>query len=110
MLEEEAEEIQKQTDINTNEFCFEITDQQPYMFEMKTPHDEKCFFLKQNDCSIYSFRPMICRFYPFELKFDQEQQKYVFNATAECPALNQGKRLTQAYFKRLFWLAEEKLL
>jgi Fe-S-cluster containining protein len=110
MLESEASEIQKQTSININNFCFEIINQQPYMFEMKKQHSEKCFFLKQNLCSIYDFRPLICRFYPFELKFDEKQQKYVFTATTECPALNHGKRLTQTYFKTLFWLAEEKLL
>ncbi|MDR0797394.1 MAG: YkgJ family cysteine cluster protein [Nitrososphaerota archaeon] len=110
MLKNEAKEIQKQTSISINEFCFEITAQQPYELEMKKPHNGKCFFLKDNMCSVYSFRPMICRFYPFELKFDEKQLKYVFTATAECPALNQGKRLTQTFFKMLFWLAEEKLL
>jgi len=110
MLENESKEIQKQTNIDVNNFCFEITDQQPYKFEMKKPHNDKCFFLKHNECSIYGFRPMICRFYPFELKFDEKQQKYVFTATAECLALNQGKRLTQMYFRKLFWLAEEQLL
>ncbi|MCL2288191.1 MAG: YkgJ family cysteine cluster protein [Candidatus Bathyarchaeota archaeon] len=110
MLESEVIEIQNQTKINLNEFCFEITYQQPYKFEMIKTHNEKCFFLKQGNCSIYDFRPLICRFYPFELKFDEKQQKYVFTATVECTSLNHGKRLTQAYFKRLFWLAEEKLL
>ena len=77
---------------------------------MKKQQDNKCFFLKHNTCSIYNFRPLICRFYPFELKFDEKQQKYAFTTTTECPALNQGKRLTKIYFKTLFWLAEEKLL
>jgi Fe-S-cluster containining protein len=110
ILENEAEEIRKQTNSNINDFCFEIKDQQPYRFEMEKQQDGKCFFLKQNTCNIYNFRPLICRFYPFELKFDEKQQKYVFTATTECPAVNHGKRLTQMYFKTLFWLAEEKLL
>ena len=109
MLESEVQEIQKQTGLSISEFCFEITDKYPYMFEMKLL-DSKCFFLKHDGCSIYTFRPMICRFYPFELKFDAIQQKYVFTATTECPALNHGKRLTQADFKVLFWLAEKNLL
>jgi Fe-S-cluster containining protein len=110
MLENEAIKIQKQTNININDFCFGNTNQQPYKFEMKKQYDNKCFFLKHNVCSIYNFRPLICRFYPFELKFDEKQQKYVFTATVECPALNHGKRLTQMYFKTLFWLAEEIML
>jgi Fe-S-cluster containining protein len=110
MLESEAQEIQEKTGIKHEEFCFEIAGKQPYVFEMKKPLEGKCFFLKPEGCSIYGFRPMICRFYPFDLKFDEDQQKYVFTATAECPALNQGKLLTQLDFKQLFWLAEKKLL
>jgi Fe-S-cluster containining protein len=107
MLKHEAQEIQKQTELDIATFCFEIHDKQPYMFAMKLSYD-KCFFLKPDGCSIYNFRPMICRFYPFELKFDETQQTYTFTATPECPALNQGKRLTQTDFKLLFWLAEKK--
>jgi len=111
MLESEAQEIQKQTELNIEIFCSEIPNKQPYKFEMKlSVDDSKCFFLKPDGCSIYNFRPLICRFYPFELKFDETQQTYTFTATPECPALNQGKRLTQTYFKLLFWLAEKKLL
>jgi Fe-S-cluster containining protein len=111
MLESEAHEIHKQTNLNIATFCSNIQDKQPYLFEMKLS-DGKCFFLKPNGCcNIYNYRPMICRFYPFELKFDEEQQIYVFTATSECPALNQdGKRLTLTDFKLLFWLAEKKLI
>jgi Fe-S-cluster containining protein len=110
MLESEAQEIQDKTGLNREEFCVEVSDKQPYTFEMKKLQDGKCFFLKPDGCSIYGFRPLICRFYPFELKFDDNQQKYVFTATTECPALNRGRRLTKVDFDRLFWLAEEKLL
>jgi Fe-S-cluster containining protein len=112
MLESEAQEIHEQTKLDIEEFCSKIIDKQPYIFEMKLP-DGKCFFLKPDDgyCSIYDYRPIICRFYPFELKFDEAQQTYVFTATSECPILNQrGKRLTQIDFKLLFWLAEKKFL
>jgi len=110
MLESELQEIQEQTGLSRDEFCFEVANKQPYIFEIKKIQEGKCFFLKPDGCSIYDFRPMICRFYPFELKFDEIQQKYMFTATTECPALNQGKRLTQADFRLLFWLAEKRLL
>jgi Fe-S-cluster containining protein len=112
LLESEAQEIQEQTKLDITVFCSKLPDKQPYIFEMKLSND-KCFFLKPDDgyCSIYNYRPLICRFYPFELKFDETQQTYVFTATSECPVLNQGgKRLTQIDFKLLFWLAEKKLL
>jgi Fe-S-cluster containining protein len=109
MLDSEVEEIQERTGKRRDEFCIEIFDKLPYRFEMKKAQDGKCVFLKPEGCNIYGFRPMVCRFYPFELKFDEAQQKHVFSATTECPALNQGKHLTLADFKRLFWLAQEKL-
>jgi Fe-S-cluster containining protein len=109
MLEKESHEIQDKTGLTRDGFCIEIFDKLPYKFEMKKQVDGKCVFLKPEGCSIYGFRPMICRFYPFELKFDEAKQKHVFTATAECPALNQGKHLTLMDFKRMFWLAQERL-
>jgi Fe-S-cluster containining protein len=111
LLENEAQEISEQTKLDIDTFCSTISDKSPYMFEMNLSNG-KCPFLKPDGCcNIYNYRPMICRFYPFELKFDEEQQTYVFTATSECPALNQnGKRLTQIDFKLLFWLAEKKLI
>jgi Fe-S-cluster containining protein len=112
MLESEAQEIQEQTKLDIATFCSKNPDKQPYIFEMKLSNG-KCFFLKPDDgyCNIYNYRPLLCRFYPFELKFDDTQQTYVFTATSECPILNQGgKHLTQIDFKLLFWLAEKKLL
>jgi Fe-S-cluster containining protein len=109
MLDSEAQEIQDKTSLDLGEFCFEVSDKQPYKFEMKKAQDGKCLFLKPEGCSIYSFRPLICRFYPFELKFNEELQKYAFIVTLECPAVNQGKLLCEFDFKKLFWLAQERL-
>jgi len=110
MLESEAQEIQRKTGLKREEFCFEIQNTEPYRFEMKKAEKGKCLFLEPNGCSIYEFRPLICRFYPFELKFDEALQKYAFTATLECPTINEGKLLTQTDFKRLFWLAQDRLL
>lgn len=109
MLESEAREIQEKTGLDLGEFCFEVPDKQPYMFEMKKHEDGKCVFLKPDGCRVYGFRPLICRFYPFELKFDENKQTYVFNPTIECPAINQGKLLEENDFRKLFLLAQERL-
>ena len=109
MLESEAKEIQEKTGLDLGEFCFEVFDKQPYRFEMKKQADGKCLFLKSEGCRIYDLRPLICRFYPFELKFDDDKQAYVFNPTSECPAINQGKLLNEKDFRKLFLLAQEKL-
>jgi Fe-S-cluster containining protein len=109
MLESEASEIQEKTGLNLGEFCLKVSDKHPYRFEMKKQADRKCLFLKPEGCCIYEFRPLICRFYPFELKFDEVKQAYVFNPTVECPAINQGKLLNENDFRKLFMLAQERL-
>ena len=76
---------------------------------MKKSSEGKCVFLKDNRCSIYPSRPLICMFYPFELKFTENKQSHSFDFTVECPGINQGNVLTKTDFKRLFDAAQERL-
>jgi hypothetical protein len=48
-------------------------------------------------------------FYPFELKFDKDQNLHVFDFTLECPGINQGKVFQEKDFKKFFKLAQERL-
>jgi len=109
LLDSESTEIAKKTDLDANKFSHEITGWQPYMREMIKDPEGKCVFLKDNACIIYDYRPLICRFYPFELKFNQDIRQYEFTATLECPAINKGKRFDETEFKKLFHLAQERL-
>jgi Fe-S-cluster containining protein len=80
----------------------------PYSYEMKkTAEDGKCVFLEKNHCAIYSMRPLICRFYPFELKI-AANQKHKFRYTDECPGMGKGKMLGKNYFGKLLQLARAK--
>ncbi len=49
-------------------------------------------------------------FYPFELKFDDDKVLHVFSFTTECPTIGTGKSFDEIDFKRLFELAQERLL
>jgi Fe-S-cluster containining protein len=109
LLESEVKEISEKTGKKAADFCVEIEGSSPYGFEMRKQQDGKCVFLKNNQCTIYDFRPLICRFYPFELKFSEEQECYLFKVTLECPGVDLGKCLEEVDFKKLFALAEEKL-
>ncbi len=109
LLESEANEISTETGLPKRDFTKQITDKAPYYYEMKKDQEGKCFFLKKRQCSIYVLRPLICRFYPFELKFDKEKNKHVFNFTFECPEIGEGKRMTEKSFEELFLLAQERL-
>ncbi len=107
LLRAEAEQIATATLQSTSEFTVEIRDKAPYSYEMKKTEDGKCVFLENNCCTIYTVRPLICRFYPFELKMAQDQ-KYTFLYTPECSGINKGPMLDENYFRKLFRLARAK--
>ena len=109
LLTSEAQKIAKETSLPPADFSVEIQDKQPYSYEMKKA-EGKCFFLKENQCTIYTLRPLICRFYPFQLTFNKDQETHVFYFTLECPAINEGKVLKRKDFEMLFLLAQERLL
>jgi Fe-S-cluster containining protein len=107
LLRTEAEQIAKTTLQPISKFAVKIKNRTPYSYEMKKREDGKCVFLEKELCTIYSLRPLICRFYPFELKV-LHNQKYTFLYTEECPGINKGRLLSESYFKRMFQLARSK--
>jgi Fe-S-cluster containining protein len=107
LLRTEAEQIAKATLQPTSEFTVKIKDKAPYSYEMKKTEDGKCVFLENNCCTIYAVRPLICRFYPFELKI-AHSGKYTFLYTSECSGINKGPILSKSYFRKLFRLARAK--
>ncbi len=109
LLETEADAISAETGLPIEVFADEVA-HAPYVYEMKKPSEGKCFFLKNNRCIIYEHRPLICRFYPFELHFDADKDTHVFNYTLECPTINKGKEMTKKDFEELFLLAKQRLL
>ena len=109
LLRSEAQQIVTETSCSISNFCIEIFDKSPYCYEMKKSEDGKCFFLKENQCTIYPLRPLICMFYPFQLTFDKEKNVHVFDFTFECPAINHGRTMCEKDFERLFELARQRL-
>jgi Fe-S-cluster containining protein len=109
LLETEAKRITAQTSQSKADFCVPINGKLPYSYEMKKTSGGKCIFLKQNRCTIYSLRPLICRFYPFQMTFDKDKDLYVFDFTVECPQINQGKIMSGKEFEELFKLAQKYL-
>ncbi len=109
LLEAEAKKIASHTSQLIPDFSGEIKDKLPYVYEMKKISEGKCVYLKDNQCSIYPLRPLICMFYPFELKFDEKKGLHNFEFTLECPGINQGKVFHEKDFKKMFKLAQESL-
>jgi Fe-S-cluster containining protein len=109
LLETEAKKIAAHTSCSISDFSREINDKFPYIYEMKKTNEGKCVQLKDNQCCIYPLRPLICMFYPFELKFDEKKGMHNFDFTVECPGINQGKVFLEKDFRKLFKLAQESL-
>lgn len=109
MIKSEAHDIAVQTGQQPEDFCIEVSAIQPYVYEMKKTSEGKCVFLRDNQCSIYQLRPLICRFYPFELKFDLQLNRHIFNYTLECPGINFGGVMRERDFLNLFLQATKKL-
>ena len=108
LLTSEAEQISTATSQPIAKFAEKINGKAPYNYEMKkTLENGKCVFLAKNRCTIYPLRPLICRFYPFELKV-AANGKHQFLHTAECPSIGKGKTLNINYFENLFQLAHVK--
>ena len=105
LLPQEAEQIEKTALQSTERFAVKINGVEPYNYEMKKRvEDGKCIFLENDRCTIYAARPLICRFYPFELKSSCDG-RYSFLFTEECPGIGKGGILGKDYFRKIFRLA-----
>jgi Fe-S-cluster containining protein len=96
----EADRVSQKTSKSITEFANRIENHEPYVYEMTKDEGGKCTFLKDNTCTIHQLRPLVCRFYPFELK-DVGNNEHVFAYTSECPCIGKGRRLTRSYFEKL---------
>jgi Fe-S-cluster containining protein len=109
LTQKDAEHVANATRREIGSFCTPTPENAPYIYEMNKNPEGKCVFLQANQCTIYEARPLICRFYPFQLSMDFDGV-YVFEATAECPVVGAGgKRLDGAFFRGLFELARKRL-
>lgn len=101
MLKTEAEKIANKTRMRLESFAEKVKDFEPYAYKMRKTADGKCIFLNKNQCTIYAYRPLICRFYPFELK-ETNSGAYLFACTKECPGIGKGGTLKRSFFEKLF--------
>jgi Fe-S-cluster containining protein len=108
MIEVEARSISEATLQPIVTFANRIEGRAPYVYEMRKNQTGKCVFLNEDFCSVYALRPLVCRFYPFELK-PKERGGHLFSFTDECPGIGEGKRLTLEEFRDLIREAKDRL-
>ena len=112
LLKSDAERIATHTNRKVDTFVTEVPGNLPYLYEIQKCSSGKCIFLHDNQCTVYDVRPLICRFYPFELSTDKAGV-YIFKTTDECPGICTGTvgtaKLDANYFKKLLKLARADL-
>lgn len=107
LLEAEARRISEATSLGIGEFALEVEGEGPFRYLMRK-EEGRCLFLRDNLCSIYELRPIICRFYPFKLE-RASGRGLRFSYTEECPGIGRGPRLRRVYFEELLNHLEESL-
>jgi len=100
ILKSEIKRIGDEEALSIDFFASKVDGFEPYEYIMKKK-DGKCFFLRDKECSIYEKRPLICRFYPFQL-INLGDNHYVFKETSECLGINNGSYLGRDYFYKMF--------
>ena len=113
LLRSDVDRIATETNREISTFASEVYGKKPYLYEMHKNVDGKCVFLQENKCTLYAVRPLICRFYPFELTSDQKGF-CTFRVTDECPGvcpgtIGVGEKLAEGYFRALLELARVEL-
>jgi len=101
LLEREVEIISKQTSKAIEDISEQIDGFEPYTYVMKKTKEGVCIFLNDNSCSIYELRPLVCRFYPFQLQ-SLTNNHYQFTYTEECPGIENGPLLKRDFYEKLF--------
>jgi len=110
MLNVEAERLAQFVGKKICDFAEKVEGKAPYVYEMRKGGEGKCIFYADNQCSIYKLRPLVCRFYPFELT-PSEGKKFKFTATCECPCVSSAGEdmLNEVFFRRLLRFALKEL-
>jgi len=101
LLKTDAERISNKTLLEINEFAEETSGFEQYIYQMRKTNAGKCFFLKNKQCTIYNFRPLICRFYPFQLK-NLGNNQYSFSYTNRCKGIRKEPHQKKTFFENLF--------
>ncbi len=113
LTELDAMGIKLATNKPVRSFAKTIAGKEQYCFEMRKLPSGHCIFLVGKECAIYENRPLICRFYPFELRTNLKGG-YVFRVTDECPGISaandeNSKSVDRHFFETLLQLANAHL-
>jgi len=106
LLEAEVGLIAATNRVPSATFALPNAGTQAYTFSMRKV-DGRCIFLNGTECTVYEARPLVCRFYPFELRCSENGGYEFIGTEDDCPGIGRGKPLGEGFFKELFAYAED---
>lgn len=99
LLKQESISLSRKINIPIEQFATPTFDK-IYSHEI-LKNNGKCIFLKNNFCKIYNNRPLVCQFYPFEMKsFENDVYQIIFSGK-ECTSIDKGHKLKEPFFRNL---------
>lgn len=99
LLKQESITLSRKINIPIEQFAVP-TFNKTYSHEM-LKNNGKCIFLSNNFCKIYVNRPLVCQFYPFEMKSLENDVYQILFSGKECPSIDKGKKLKEIFFRNL---------
>ena len=103
MLEGEVLVISEKIGRDGKEFALKSNKTSPYEFKMRKVKGSCVFLKKDNLCEIYDARPLVCKFFPFELKRGGK-----WGISGGCEGVGLGKKVPKKVFRDLKKLAEAR--
>jgi Fe-S-cluster containining protein len=77
---------------------------------LKKMDNGDCIFLKDNLCMIHTFRPIVCRSFPFTFREDKGERMWGLSALKKiCPGLGIGSRVSEEEINELSVLVLESM-
>ncbi|MBS7650541.1 MAG: YkgJ family cysteine cluster protein [Candidatus Bathyarchaeia archaeon] len=98
LLPAEVSRIGKISNMRKNQFS-KKSEEELYQYEILKVKGN-CLFLIGDQCSIYDYRPLVCRFYPFTLK-SKGVTSIISIGDQGCPGIGSGPELMGGYYKQL---------
>lgn len=99
LLKQESITLSRKINIPIEQFTVPTLDK-TYSHEI-LKNNGKCIFLNDNFCKIYDNRPLVCQFYPFEMKPLENDVYQILFSGKECTSIDKGKKLKEKYFRDL---------
>jgi Fe-S-cluster containining protein len=91
-------DLKRIKDVTGLDDFFDETGEEPFKAIMKKKNGD-CIFLREEECSIYDSRALLCRMYPFWI--EKINDEFIIKIDEKCKGVEYGEVLDEEFFQRL---------